>query len=71
MPISALAPCGALDAVAQKRALLERASGWRPSIAMAAKGRLQPVVLNSAPPGRTGDQLTAPILPPRWRRAPL
>ena len=39
--------------------------------AIAANGRLQPVVLNSAKPGRTRDELAAPILPPRWRRAPL
>ena len=36
-----------------------RTAEWWPPAAMAAKGRLQPVVLNSAPPGRTRDGLAA------------
>ena len=50
---------------------LEWAAGWWPPAATAAQRRLQPVVLNSVPPGRTRDQLATPILPPRWRRAVL
>ena len=33
------------------------------------QGRLRPVVLISAPPGRTHGELAVPILPPRWRCA--